>query len=178
MSPDIIRIAMLPPDIIKELKTWKKACDEIRNSPLGYLKSHDNIGTRTNNYQTSVPVHLIESSYWLPFTLRLCAQLYGGTHRDFYLRKHEGHFDGYDIWINYSYKGNFNPEHKHAGDISGVIYLENIDETIFPNLDFKFRGNPGDMILFPSDTHHMVRQQEEDYERITFAFNLNIKNLS
>ena len=104
--------------------------------------------------------------------------MYGGTHRDFYLRKHEGHFDGYDIWINYSYKGNFNPEHKHAGDISGVIYLENIDETIFPNLDFKFKGNPGDMILFPSDTLHMVKQQEEEYERITFAFNLNIRNVS
>jgi|TARA_E500000318_G_C3499217_1_gene187669 hypothetical protein len=168
----------LPIPIVEELKLWKKHCDIIKNSPLSYLKSHDNVGTKTNNYQTSVPVHLIESSYWLPFTLRSCAQFYGGSHRDYYLRKHDGHFDGYDIWINYSYKGNSNPAHAHAGNISGVIYLENEDNTIFPNLDFKFKGKQGDMILFSSDTLHMVDPQEKEYERITFAFNINIQKLS
>jgi len=118
---------------------------------------------------------LVESSYWLPFTLRNCARLFGGSHRNYYIRKWDGHFDGYDIWINYSYKGNYNPTHSHAGNISGVIYLNNEDYTIFPNLNYKYQGNRGDMILFPSDTLHSVDKQVKDYERITFAFNINYK---
>ena len=169
----------LPHEIINELEEWKLVCDKIKNSPLKDLKEHDNLGTKTNSYQTSVPIHLIESSYWLPFTLRNCAKLFGGNHRNYFLRKWDGHFDGYDVWINYSYKGNYNPTHNHAGAISGVIYLQNDkDETIFVDNNYKYVGNRGDMILFPSNTKHKVDVQEKDYERITFAFNINYKELS
>ena len=70
----------LPIPIVEELKLWKKHCDIIKNSPLSYLKSHDNVGTKTNNYQTSVPVHLIESSYWLPFTCSCSRWKYIGSY--------------------------------------------------------------------------------------------------
>ena len=178
MNLDQIHKVELPFGIVKEVRAWKKACDEIKNSPLAHLKAHDNEGTRTNHYQTSVPISLIEPSYWLPFTLRLCAQLYGGSHRNYYLRKNEGHFDGYDLWINYSYKGNSNPEHWHLGCLSGVIFLKNKDETIFTKSNVKVVGKPGEMLLFPSDTMHMVKPQKKNYERITFAFNIHRKNLS
>jgi len=166
----------LPDLIIKEIKIWKNECDKIKNSPLKHLKEHDNIGTKTNDYQCSVPEHLIASSFWLPFTLRKCAELFGGTHRDYYVRKWDGHFDGYDVWINYSYKGNYNPVHNHAGKISGVIYLQNEDYTIFVEPEYKHKGELGDMILFPSNTLHKVEKQQKEYERITFAFNINCNN--
>ena len=170
-----IKSLKLPNEIVNELEEWKLTCDKIKNSPLKHLKEHDNIGTKTNYYQTSVPIHLIESSYWLPFTLRSCAKIFGGQHRNYYLRKWEGHFDGYDLWINYSYKGNYNPVHNHAGAISGVIYLENEDNTIFINDNYTFNGNKGDMLLFPSNILHKVDVQKKDYERVTFAFNINYK---
>ena len=33
------------------------------------------------------------------------------------------------------------------------------------------------MLLFPSNTLHKVDVQKKDYERITFAFNINYKQL-
>ena len=102
----LIYLLKLPDEIINELEEWKLSCDKIKNSSLKHLKEHDNVGTKTNYYQTSVPTNLIESSFWLPFTLRNCAKLFGGNHRNYFLRKWDGHFDGYDIWINYSYKEN------------------------------------------------------------------------
>jgi len=111
----------LPEEILREIEIWKTECDKVKKSPLGYLKKHENVGSETNSFQTSVPVNLIENSYWLPYTLRMCAKLFGGGHRNYFLRKWEGHFDGYDIWINYSYKGNYNPEHNHSGKISGIF---------------------------------------------------------
>jgi|TARA_R110002074_G_scaffold297339_1_gene468833 hypothetical protein len=171
-----INLLKLPNEIINEVEEWKLTCDKIKNSPLKHLKEHDNIGTKTNHYQTSVPVHLIESSYWLPFTLRSCAKLFGGNHRNYFIKKWDGHFDGYDVWINYSCKGNYNPPHAHSGAISGIIYLQNNkDETIFINNNYKHNGNKGDMLLFPSNTLHKVDIQKKDYERITFAFNINYR---
>ncbi len=172
-----IKILHLPVEIIDELEIWKKECDKIKNHKLSALKSHDNTGTSTNYYQTSIPENLVSSSYWLAFTLRSCANLFGGNHRDYFIRKWEGHFDNYDIWINYSYKGNFNPEHYHGGFLSGIIYFSNQDDTIFTNNNFKYRGEKGDMLLFPSNTPHQVNVQEKNYERVTFAFNVNRKDI-
>ena len=96
------------------------------------------------------------------------------SHRDFFIRKWEGHFDSYDVWINYAYKNNSNVAHAHAGVFSGVIYLNNKnDNTIFTDSNFKFLGKKGDMILFPSHLRHKVDKQKDKYERITFAFNIN-----
>jgi len=143
--------------------------------PLKKLKEHDNYGTQTNDYQCNVPSYLIADSFWLAFTLRSCAKIFGGEHRNYSIRNWDGHFDGYDIWINYSYKGNYNPIHNHAGKISGVIYLNNEDETIFTESKYRYKGEKGDMILFPASTLHGVDKQTKEYERITFAFNIEYK---
>tara|TARA_R100000008_G_C3524373_1_gene135750 strand:+ start:88 stop:642 length:555 start_codon:yes stop_codon:yes gene_type:complete len=164
----------LPKGIIKEISNWKKECDKIKNNPLFKLKLHENLGSKTNNYQTSVPSRLIEDSFWLAYVLRLCGMLTKESHRDFFIRKWEGHFDSYDVWINYAYKNNSNVAHAHAGVFSGVIYLNNKnDNTIFTDSNFKFLGKKGDMILFPSHLRHKVDKQKDKYERITFAFNIN-----
>jgi hypothetical protein len=168
----------LPKEIIKELNHWKKECDKIKKHPLCKLKLHENVGSKTNNYQTSIPSYLIENSYWLAYVIRLCGIITKEDHRHFFIRKWNGHFDGYDVWINYAYKNNCNPSHNHAGYFSGVIYLNNKkDKTIFPEKNIDFVGRKGDMILFPSHLMHQVNQQKEDYERITFAFNVNRNEL-
>jgi hypothetical protein len=173
ISEEII-YTKLPKEIVKELNHWKKECDKIKKHPLSKLKLHENTGAKTNNYQVSIPGILIENSYWLAFVLRLCGILLNEEHRKFFIRKWEGHFDSYDVWINYSYKGNSNSVHNHAGFLSGVIYLNNKnDATHFVNDNITFIGKKGDMILFPSGLKHKVDQQKKEYERTTFAFNIN-----
>ena len=164
----------LQKEIIKELSSWKKECDKIKKHPLSKLKLHENVGSKTNSYQVSVPSILVENSYWLALVLRLCGAITNEDHRNFFIRKWHGHFDGYDMWINYAYKGNSNPKHHHGGFLSGVVYLNNkSDVTHFLKNNINFIGKKGDMILFPSNLEHKVETQKEDYERITFAFNIN-----
>ena len=80
-----------------------------------------------------------------------------------------------DVWINYAYKNNYNPIHSHSGFVSGVIYLQNQNDlTIFPDQNFSVQGKPGEMILFPSTLEHQVEKIKVNYERITFAFNINL----
>ena len=57
----------LPKEILKEISGWKKECDKIKKHPLSFLKLHENIGSKTNNYQVSIPSRLIEDSYWLAY---------------------------------------------------------------------------------------------------------------
>jgi|TARA_A100001391_G_scaffold77239_1_gene49893 hypothetical protein len=169
-----IAYTKLPKEIIKELSFWKKECDKIKKHPLSKLKLHENAGSKTNSYQVSVPSTLIENSYWIAFVLRLCALITKEDHTNFFIRKCDGHFNGYDVWINYSYKGNSNPVHNHLGFISGVIYLNNKnDATYFVDKNITFVGKKGDMILFPSFLKHKVEKQKKEYERITFAFNVD-----
>jgi len=168
-----IYLCQMPKEIIQEIEEWKLACDEIKNHKLGHLRSHENVGTLGNAYQCSVPENLIKKSYWLPYTLRSASKIYKVHHRSLKIMEWTGHFDSLDVWINYSYKGNFNPRHIHAGFLSGVIYLNNEDYTHFPKLNYRFKGSKGDMIIFPSTTDHEVHKQKKDYERITFAFNIS-----
>jgi len=174
-----IHIFDLPKPIQDELKVWEKACKKIKNHPLAELKSHENFGydpnspVKYNSYQCGIPSHLVEDSFWLAFTLRKCAETFGGNHRNYFLRKWQGHFDGYDIWANFAYKGNENPVHSHAGNLSGVIYHKNHNHpTYFPDDNFKYDGKNGTMVIFPSDVNHYVEKQVSSQERITFAFNL------
>ena len=128
-----IAYTKLPKEIIKELNDWKKECDKIKKHPLFKLKLHENVGSQTNHYQTSIPSYLIENSYWLAYVLRLCGILAKEEHRNFFIRKWDGHFDGYDVWINYAYKNNSNSLHNHRGYFSGVIYFNNKKEELFLN---------------------------------------------
>ena len=87
-----------------------------------------------------------------------------------------GHFDGYEIWTNFSNKGDSNPRHDHGGWLSGVIYYKNHGHPYFNDLDVEYEGKDG-MILFPSNTVHSCKEQTEDKERITLAFNLILEDM-
>jgi hypothetical protein len=169
----------LPKEICKEIEIWTKECKKIKSHPLAELKSHENVGYLPetgnvhNSYQCSLPTNLIENSFWLPYTLRSCASYWGGNHRDYKLRKWDGHFDGYDIWANFANKGSDNPTHNHAGNISGVIYVHNFGHpTVFPEYNTQYEGQNGTMILFLSNVLHYVPIQKSNKERITLAFNI------
>jgi hypothetical protein len=181
-----IMIFEIPDLIWGEIKSWVRESKKIKNHPLAELKAHENVGyldfgtgEKNNSYQCSIPPHLIDQSYWLPWVLRLCAEHWGveknNHHRRFKLRKWEGHFDGYDLWTNFSYKGDKNPQHNHAGWLSGVIYYQNHEHpTIFPNQNMGYEGKNKTMILFPSFVEHLVEEQTVNKERITIAFNISL----
>ena len=181
-----IMIFEIPDLIWDEIKDWVKESKKIKNHPLAELKAHENvgyldagIGQKNNSYQCSVPSHLIEQSYWLPWVLRLSAEYWGlsdnNYHRRFKLKKCEGHFDGYDLWTNFAYRGDKNPQHFHIGYLSGVIYYQNHDHpTAFPNQNMEYQGKNKTMIMFPSSVEHFVEEQTVDKERITIAFNISL----
>ena len=174
----------IPDQIMKELDVWVQESIKFKNSSLAELKAHENVGYLTmdgkkhNSYQCSISPHLIDQSFWLAWVLRLTAKYWGmgKSSRDFKMRKWDGHFDGYDIWTNFAYKGDDNPQHNHAGLLSGVIYYKNHGHpTIFDDYNVAYEGKDGTMVLFPSQVWHHVEPQVVDTERITLAFNI-VKN--
>ena len=176
-----VMIADIPKQIQKELDGWIKESRKFKDHPLAALKAHENVGYLTmdgkkhNSYQCSISPRLIEESFWLAWVLRLTAKYWGmgKNHREFSLRKWNGHFDSYDIWTNFAYKGDDNPTHNHAGLLSGVIYYKNHKHpTLFDDYGVGYAGIDGTMIMFPSDTRHHVATQIEGKERITLSFNL------
>ena len=175
-----VMIVKIPDLIMKEIDVWVDECKKIKEHPYAELKAHENVGyndkdgKKHNSYQTSVPRNLIEQSFWLAWTIRLITENWGDGyyHREYQLGTNHGHFDGYDIWINFSYKGDDNPTHFHSGSISGVIYYKNHDHaTYFDDYDIKYGGYDGTMVLFPICVRHHVKEQLLDEERITIAFN-------
>lgn len=105
------------------------------------------------------------------------------------------------VWINYTYKGDFNPIHTHDSLLSGVIYIKQ-DEGItreqnegshgratsgIPGMthfvhDLNYHpfnkftySNPfvaGELLMFPSWLTHWVNPFVTDGERVTLAFNI------
>ena len=176
-----VMVAKIPKQIMKEIDGWVNESKKFKNSPLAELKAHENVGYLTfdgkkhNSYQCSISPHLVEQSFWLAWVLRLTAKYWGGgkNNRQFKMRKWDGHFDGYDIWTNFAYKGDDNPTHNHAGFLSGVIYYKNHNHpTIFDEHGCAYRGEDGTMVMFPSSTLHHVEEQTVNKERITLAFNI------
>jgi hypothetical protein len=170
----------IPNLLFDELVKFVDVCNEIKNHPLAYLKNHKNIGK--NSYQVSVPTTIIENSFLMAYLNHL-SEYYASKqlntdisnlYRKFPLRRNYGHFDGYDLWINYSEYGSENPEHNHSGSLSGVIYFENESNlpTIFSN-NIEFIGQKGDIIIFPAETMHSVPLQKTNNTRITFAYNMD-----
>ena len=171
----------IPRPIRREIDEWVNESRRFKNHPLAALKAHENVGYLTadgkkhNSYQCSISPHLIEQSFWLGWVLRLTAKYWGmgGSHRDYSLRKWHGHFDSYDIWTNFAYKGNDNPTHNHAGLLSGVIYYKNHNHpTNFNDYDVSYEGKDGTMVMFPAGVYHHVNPQTANKERITLAFNI------
>ncbi len=174
--------ATMPKEILTEVREWVKECRKVKDHPLAELRSHENVGylsmdgQKHNSYQCSIPPRMVEESYWLGWVLRLTAKYYGAgkTHRDFKLRKWDGHFDGYDIWTNFAYKGDDNPEHNHAGLLSGVMYIQNDGQpTIFPKYNTTTDAKVGNMYIWPSqESFHYVEEKKTRKERVTVAFNI------
>tara|TARA_Y100001963_G_scaffold28778_1_gene39142 strand:+ start:269 stop:868 length:600 start_codon:yes stop_codon:yes gene_type:complete len=173
----------IPELILKEIDEWVDDSRDIKNHPLSYLKAHENYGfmdnpqgKKYNSFQSSISYSLIQKSYWFAWVIRLCEKYFGKegkTHRYYRMRQCYGHFHGYDIWTNFSYKGDKNPTHNHQGYVSGIIYYKNHGHpTVFDDFGGSYDGIDGTMLLFPSDTAHHVDEQIVDEERITIAFNL------
>ena len=184
-----IMVTSIPKLIMDEIDEWVVECRKIKDHPLSELKLHQNVGSPTNTYQTSVPTHLIENSFWLAWVLRLTSIYWKDEidvpddweefecnthpHRFLHLKKQHGHFDGCPVWTNFSYKGNFNESHQHDGFVSGVIYYKNHEHpTIFDEHNIGYVGTDKTMVLFKSDVRHHVEKQLSDEERITIAFNI------
>ena len=183
-TPCPVMVTRIPKQIQREIDVWINESKKFKKSPLAALKAHENVGylsidgKKHNSYQCSISHSLVDSSFWLAWVLRLSAKYWGmgKENRAFKLRKWDGHFDGYDIWTNFAYKGDDNPTHNHAGFLSGVIYYKNHDHpTIFDEYGCAYQGEDGTMVMFPSSTLHHVEEQTVNKERITLAFNI-IKN--
>ena len=184
-----IMVTSIPKLIMDEIDEWVVECRKIKDHPLSELKSHENVGSPTNTYQTSVPSHLIENSFWLAWVLRLTSKYWKeeidvtddwegkewneDPHRFLHIKKFSGHFDNYPVWINFSYEENFNPTHRHDGFVSGVIYYKNHEHpTIFDDYNIGYTGTDKTMVLFKSDVRHHVKKQLSNEERVTIAFNI------
>jgi hypothetical protein len=176
-----VMVAKIPLQIMKEIDVWVNESKKFKNSPLAALKAHENVGYLAmdgkahNSYQCSISPHLVESSLWMAWVLRLATKYWGaGKHnRYFSIRKWDGHFDGYDIWTNFAYKGDDNPSHNHAGMLSGVIYYKNHKHpTIFDQYKVAYEGLDKTMVMFPAKVLHHVEPQTANKERITLAFNV------
>ena len=160
-----VMIAKIPKQILAEIDLWVEESRGFKDHPLATLKAHENVGYKAidgkahNSYQCSISPHLIEQSFWLAWVLRLTQKYWGmgKDHRYFSMRKWNGHFDGYDIWTNFAYKGDDNPQHNHAGMLSGVIYYKNHNHpTIFDEYNIGYEGLNGTMVMFPSQVMHHV----------------------
>ena len=176
-----VMVATLPKIVRKEVRQWVNESRRTMNNPLAALKAHENVGYLSadgkahNSYQCSISPHLIEQSFWLAWVIRLSQKYWGmgKHHRAFKLRKWDGHFDRYDIWTNFAYKGDVTPRHNHAGFLSGVInYKNHRHPTIFDDYNCSYEGLDGTMVMFPSQVFHHVETQILNKERITLAFNI------
>ena len=176
-----VMVIRIPKPIMKEIDLWVKESKRLKDHPLAELKAHENVGylsidgKKHNSYQCSISPHLIDQSFWLAWVMRLTAKYWGMgvNNRQFMMRKWDGHFDGYDIWTNFAYKGDDNPTHNHGGLLSGVIYYQNHNHPVhFDEYNCSYKGENGTMIMFPSQVLHHVEKQTSYKERITLAFNI------
>lgn len=110
-----------------------------------------------------------------------------------YAPKHNVNLRITQSWCNYTKPGEFHHKHAHANSlISGVFYPQANRETDkiyfyrsgfqmlrFPTENWNtynseswwFEVGTGDLILFPSDLHHMVEPVQGDETRISLSFN-------
>jgi hypothetical protein len=184
---NIIYKGKLPEKIIKEIKNFVEISRKTKDDDLGYLKFHRQpVHQGATTYQICVSENLFNDSYIFPFLIYF-GEYY--THlktnlplskisRQVTVRKNTNHFDGYDFWINYTYKGDVNTIHAHSGALSGIIFVKNEKNvpTLFENEE-TIIGEEGDIIIFPSQLKHGVKALKEEQERITIAFNLEMRNI-
>ena len=109
-----------------------------------------------------------------------------------------------NLWININQKSNFNRPHLHTDSIlSGVYYVDCVPDSgqivfLHPSIAQKMLINENaigsftefssssttvdaensKLIIFPSWLEHYVEPNRSDQERISIAFNINIKKVS
>ena len=184
-TPNLILRVRMPDRIFDEVKGWIEPCRAVKDDEYAELLNHYNVGTGHNSYQTAIPRRLIDNSFFFGYLLNF-GQLYlraaninnADNRRGVHLRNYPGHYDGYDIWMNFTYKGDDNPEHNHAGSLSGIIYIKDEDcqPTNFPTINYVHKPEEGEILLFPSHLMHSVDAKETESERITASFNLDVLN--
>jgi hypothetical protein len=103
-----------------------------------------------------------------------------------------------ESWIVKSRAGDYNPAHKHTGQLSGIVYTKVPPQVADPTngdgkLQFLF-GNlreesidflgarqvvpvVGDLYVFPAWLTHLVYPFEGEGERISYSFNLFVRNI-
>jgi len=94
------------------------------------------------------------------------------------------------MWANVNTKDNYNGQHAHEGELSGVFYCqvpENPGKLILVNSAVRsyisvvrnknFQINPERLalIMFPSWLEHYVEPNQSDDPRISISFNIGIK---
>jgi hypothetical protein len=181
-TPNVILKTQIPDRIFDDIKSWIEPCRSVKDDEYAALLNHVNVGTGYNSYQTGIPRRFIDNSFFLGYLLHF-GELYmnatniGGpdNSRKVHLRNYPGHFDGYDIWMNFTYKGDSNPVHNHAGSLSGIIYVQEDNQpTHFPAHNYVNQPNVGEILLFPSHLQHYVEEKMTEEERITLSFNLDV----
>lgn len=176
--PSILK-HQVPLSIFNNIKQCIKRTDEIRKHELHSLLEHHNVAN--NSYQVSVPFDFIEGSFFHAYIIYL-GEWYRCTYekislketrRTVRLRKSDNHFDSYDCWVNYIEKGDINKMHDHAGNLSGVIYYTDCEDSpIYFENGFSYKAKERDVVIFPSNLLHAVDKHENEKSRITLAFNL------
>ena len=184
-TPNLILRVKMPDRIFNEVKGWIEPCRAVKDDEYAELLNHYNVGTGHNSYQTAIPRKLIDNSFFFGYILNF-GQLYlraanlpgGQDRRAVHLRNYPGHYDGYDIWMNFTYEGDDNPEHNHAGSLSGIIYIKDEDcqPTNFPKINYVHDSEEGEILIFPSHLMHSVDVKKTESERITASFNLDVYN--
>ena len=103
-----------------------------------------------------------------------------------------------DSWIVRSLAGDYNPAHKHGGQLSGIVYTAVPPQVADPghmdgklqfvfgqlkeeNIDFlgprRVIPSVGDLYLFPAWLTHLVYPFRGDGERVSYSFNLAVQNI-
>ena len=99
----------------------------------------------------------------------------------------ENDFNVTSWWYNISGKGGWNLPHSHAGrgtDLALVLYLTETDDLLtfvntHPTLNDPMVGysphiKKGDILIFPSQLMHFVKQNEREEDRISISMNLQL----
>ena len=89
-------------------------------------------------------------------------------------------FNSDRYWFNIAGKGESTGLHNHSASacVSGVYYLrvpENSGNIVFRKEDLddvEYAPREGVMLLFPSELNHAVKENQNEEERVSLAFNL------
>ena len=153
-------------------------------------KSNGNFKSNEGGFQTKPILNKLINSCILNKSAELIMNNYTSNNKIY--------FNLTNLWINKNKKGDFNVLHRHGkSHFSGCFYLkvpEKKGEIIFRlekyfelyedliidehnefNDFFKITPKNNMFLIFPSNLYHMVNPHNEDMERISVSFNIDLK---